>query len=115
MKQKKKLKELTIKDNFMFGAVMSDEENKESRDMEERFMILEEMLQEERAEGKEEGKAEGKAEGQVEYILELLEELGPVPEELCDKLMQETDLTVLKGWFRAARKAETIDHFLEMI
>ena len=27
MKRKKQLKELTIKDNFMFGAVMMDEEN----------------------------------------------------------------------------------------
>lgn len=27
MAKKKTLKELTLKDNFMFGAVMSDEEN----------------------------------------------------------------------------------------
>lgn len=27
MKQRKQLKELTIKDNFMFGAVMMEEEN----------------------------------------------------------------------------------------
>ena len=27
MRRKKQLKELTIKDNFMFGAVMMDEEN----------------------------------------------------------------------------------------
>lgn len=27
MRQRKKLQELTIKDNFMFGAVMMDEEN----------------------------------------------------------------------------------------
>lgn len=27
MKQRKKLQDLTIKDNFMFGAVMIDEEN----------------------------------------------------------------------------------------
>ncbi|MDY2812584.1 MAG: hypothetical protein SOU03_01325 [Dorea sp.] len=27
MKQRKKLKELTLKDNFLFGAVMMEEEN----------------------------------------------------------------------------------------
>ena len=27
MKRKKQLKELTLKDNFMFGAVMMEEEN----------------------------------------------------------------------------------------
>ena len=27
MKQRKQLKELTLKDNFMFGAVMMEEEN----------------------------------------------------------------------------------------
>lgn len=52
MKRKRCLRELTIKDNFMFGAVMMDENNcKGSREMEERFMILEEMLKEERDAG----------------------------------------------------------------
>ena len=38
---------------------------KESREMEERFMIFEEMLKEERAEGREEGLEEGRKEGLV--------------------------------------------------
>lgn len=98
-------------DEFVRQLQKSVESVRESREMEERFMILEEMLREERAEGK----AEGKAEGQEECILELLEEMGPVPEELYDKIREERDLTVLKRWFHAAVKAESIAHFLESI
>ena len=33
--------------------------------------------------------AEGRVEGKAESIIELLEELGPVPEELRKKIMKE--------------------------
>ena len=102
MKRRKKLQELTIKDNFMFGAVMCDEKNckkflkfvgadlqestedyedefvkelqksvvhvKTSREMEERFMLLELMLKDEHKAGK----IEGKIEASIENLLELL-------------------------------------------
>lgn len=106
-----------FEDAFVDRLQRSVEEIKGSREMEERFMILEEMLREERmegkAEGRAEGKAEGKAEGQAEYILEVLENLGPVPEEQHDKIMEEHDLTVLKKWFLAAVKADSIEQFLK--
>ncbi len=66
MKRRKTLQELTIKDNFMFGAVMCNEQNckrfleialgfpiekwrsvtsiKRSREMESRYMIFKEMV-----------------------------------------------------------------------
>ena len=47
-------------------------------------MVLEEMLLAERREGKAEGKAED--------ILSLLEEAGFVPEELAQKIWEETGL-----------------------
>ena len=50
-------------------------EVKASRDMEARYMVLEEMLQDERA--------EGRAEGRAEAILDILEDLpGAVTENL---------------------------------
>ena len=57
------------------------------------------------------GKAEGLLEGKAESILELLEELGPVPEELRKKIMDERDLNTLKGWLKLAAKTSSVENF----
>lgn len=91
-------------DEFVRQLQKSVRNIKESREMEEKFMIFEEMLQDERAEGKAEGKAED--------ILELLEELGAVPDDLRVRIMSERDLAVLKGWHKKAARADSIQQFL---
>ena len=48
-------------DEFVKRLQTSVQRVKESRRMEEKFMLREEMLRDERAEGRAEGKAEGKA------------------------------------------------------
>ena len=53
---------------------------KTSREMEEKFMVLEEMLREERREGRVQGKAE--------EIISFLTDLGFVPEELSQKILK---------------------------
>ena len=154
MSERRKLQELTIKDNFMFGAVMVDEELcreflelalgfkflkyvkagldestedfqddfvqrlqdavrnvKASREMEERYMLLEELLKEER----ENGRIEGKAEGKAESILELLSDLGEVPEELRKKILGEKDLDILKSYLKKASASKTIEEFQKLI
>lgn len=196
MGQKKQLKELTIRDNFMFGAVMMEEENcrrflelalgfliervevsreksivyhpeykgvrldvyakdekntrynvemqvakrpelgkrvryyhghfeddfvrtlqetihriRISREMEERCMIFEEMLRDERAEGRAEGRIEGIAGG----ILDLLGDLGNVSDEVCDRIRNEKNLDTLTDWLKAAAKAGSIEDFLNQI
>ena len=68
-------------------------------------MIFEEMLRDERAEGKAEGKAEA--------VLELLEELGDVPESLGSKIATENDLELLTKWLRLAAKANSLNEFLD--
>ena len=69
------------------------------------------------AEGRELGITEGRelgiTEGKAESILELLEELGEVPEELRDRVKKEVDLVVLKNWLRIAAKVESIEDFVE--
>ena len=72
---------------------------KESREMEERFMILEEMLRDERAAGRREGLQEGELNGQRAMLRSFLEDLGSIPPELEKKLFEESDATVLKNWF----------------
>ena len=77
---------------------------KSNREMEERFMIFEEMLREERAEGRVESKAEA--------VLEILEDLGVIPEYVREKIMNEKDLQTLTRWLKLAAKAGSFEEFL---
>ena len=92
---------------------------KASREIEERYMLLEELLKEEREngriEGKAEGKVEGKVEGKAESILELLSDLGEVPEELRKKILGEKDLDILKSYLKKASASKTIEEFQKLI
>ena len=49
--------------------------------------------------------------GKAESIIELLEELGPVPEELRKKIMKERDAETLKGWLKLAAKVASVEDF----
>ena len=76
---------------------------KTSREMEEKFMVLEEMLREERREGRVQGKAE--------EIISFLTDLGFVPEELSQKILKEKDLSLLSGYLKLAARAESLEQF----
>lgn len=56
---------------------------------------------------------EGKQEGKAEAVLELLEDLGTVPQELKKIILEQSDLDVLRRWLKLAAKAETIEEFKE--
>lgn len=84
-------------------------ELKKQREMEARYMTVEELLKSR----EKEGRAEGLVEGRAEAILELLEETGTVPETLREKILTEKDLELLKKWNRLAAKAVTIVEFTE--
>lgn len=55
----------------------------------------------------------GKIEGKAESILELLEEKGNIPEDLKNTIYSETSYEILKGWLKAASKAENIEEFVK--
>ncbi len=82
---------------------------KQSREMEDRFMLFQEMLREEHAEGKAEGMLLGKAED----ILELLKEFDTLPDEVHERILTETNLEQLKIWLKLAAKANSLEQFLE--
>ena len=84
---------------------------KASREMEERYMLLEEMLKEERESGRSEGKAEGKA----ETILAFLFGLGEISGELREKILNEKNLDILDFYIEKAVLANTIDEFQKLI
>ena len=52
-------------------------------------------------------------EGKADSILELLEDLGEIPEEIQIKITTEKDLQILNKWLKAAAKADSMKEFLE--
>ena len=101
--------ETDFEDDFVEKLQNTIRRIKSNREMEERFMIFEEMLRDERAEGK----AEGIAEAVLEMLLELMNDLGEIPDELRNRITSEKDLETLKKWHRLAARSESLDEFLE--
>ena len=56
---------------------------------------------------------EGIAEGRSQSILLLLSLRGPVPEWLKERILSETNLSVLEDWIRTAGETSSIEGFLE--
>ena len=181
------LKNLTIKNNFMFAAVMSDEENckgflervlpikvdhveilkdgrcivflntrgenskdvpkelvsflkfvhadlkesqkdfqddyvrqvqksvthiRESREMEERFMLLELLLEDERREGQKQGEEEGQLKMAKEMLEMTLSRLGQLPSSLLEVLHQQQDIEIIKSWMQTALTVQSLDEFI---
>ena len=89
---------------------------KGSREMEERFMIFEEMLKEERAEGFAKGREEGLQEGRstlIEPLLLFLQSFGDIPEEVLEQIQAQQDMEVLKNWMQTAFRSKTLEEFVQ--
>lgn len=64
---------------------------------------------------RQEGYEDGKAEGKAESILELLDEIGEIPEDIRMQILAQKDLAVLSKWLKQAAKAESIEEFVKEI
>lgn len=60
-----------------------------------------------------EGRAEGRAEGERQSVLELLEDMGKIPEDIQDRIRAEENTETLRRWLKAAAKATSFDDFRE--
>ena len=76
---------------------------KQNRGVEERYMLLEEMMWNERQ--------EGKIEGKQEFLFTALESKFSVPSELKEKIMSETDIEKLNLWFQFSLKVSSLEEF----
>mgnify|MGYP004476877913 CR=1 FL=1 len=103
--------EISTTDPFVRHLQDSIDKIKQNRGMEERYMLLEEMMRNERQEGKIEGKLEGNAEGKQEFLLTALESKFSVPSELKEKIMSETDIEKLNLWFQISFKVSSLEEF----
>ncbi len=114
-------------DSFIKRVQTAVRNVKASREMEEQYMLLEELIKEERehalaegrelglSEGRELGLTEGISRGQISSILELLSYLGEVPEEIKEAVSEENDPEVLKLYLRQAAAAKSMDDFRQFL
>lgn len=88
---------------------------KASREMEEQYMLLEELIKEEREQALAEGRELGVTEGRISDILERLSDLGTVPEDIQKRISEEKDQEILKLYLRKAFMAKSLDDFRQAI
>ena len=86
---------------------------KTDRKMGERYMIFEEMLREEKQEGRQEGRIEGRIEATQEAVLELLEDLGELPNVIRDRIAELENLEDLKALHKIAARTDSLQAFAE--
>ena len=80
---------------------------KQSREMEQRYMLLQELI--------DAGRSEGERKKQIANILTLLKHKGTVSETLRSKITEETDLGVLERWFELAIETDSVEQFAREI
>ena len=56
-----------------------------------------------------------KTEGKAEAVIELLEDLGELPDSLKTCIMEQTDTELLRKWLKVAAKATSIDEFEQAV
>ena len=95
------------KDTFVKQLQDSIQRVKQNREMERQYMLLEDLLKEER-------KAEV-IKIRREDIMEYLEELGEISEELYNRVMSETRVDILIHMFKDAVKADSLEEFEKSI
>lgn len=76
---------------------------------EEEFIASEKELS--YADGEAKGEAKGEARGRSEAVLELLEELGEVPDALSCEILNQKNLDVLKRWLKLSARAASVEEF----
>lgn len=70
-------------------------------------MLLEEMMEEERAQGEAQGMARG--------VLTILKTHGDIPGDIQERILNEKDLKLLDQWFSLALSVKNVDEFLKMM
>ena len=111
-------------DSYVRQLQQSVDDTKKSRQMEERFMMIEELMQEEFQAGKTEGRIEGKEEGMAEglaqgadalraAIFDILEIRKLLTDPARHLLEKTTDIEILKTMIHAAMSCGNTEEFLE--
>ena len=106
---------INIDDEYVKGLQRTIRRIKESRELEQEFMTWDDIRRDARLEGKLEGIVEGRKEGMRESVMDLLKELGTIPEDIRSRIMSETKENDLKLMIKAASKASSFEEFRNKI
>lgn len=115
-KDKKQLEKVMEENREAYSNI--DSETRELLEVVAKIRIPEEYKMAERKEERfnvckawADNRLEGKLEGKQEMILELLEDYGQVSEDVRNKIMQESDIHILKEWCKLAAHSATVEEF----
>lgn len=61
------------------------------------------------------GREEGRAEGKAESIIDLLNDIGELPDSLENLIMKQTDAQTLQKWLKLAARANSVEEFEKSI
>lgn len=61
------------------------------------------------------GRAEGVLQRSQQVILDILEDLGDIPEDISDRINREEDLETLRRWLKAAARTESFPAFRDIM
>ena len=84
---------------------------KQNRSMEERYMLLEEMMRNEKQKGIQEGIQQGSQQMLVQCLVDFLEIKFSVSDTMVKKIESETDICKLQAWFQLSLKVSSIEEF----
>lgn len=101
-----------FQDDYVRQVQKSVTHIRESREMEERFMLLELLLEDERRERQKQGEEEGQLKMAKEMLEMTLSRLGRLPNSLLETLHQQQDIERLKAWMQTALTAQSLDEFI---
>ena len=96
-------KEISTADPFVRHVQNTIDTIKQDRSMEERYMLLEEMMRNE--------KQEGRQEIAVQFLLDSLNSKFSVSTALSKKISSETDMNKLQSWFQLSLKVTSLEDF----
>ena len=96
-------KEISTTDPFVRHLQNAIDTIKQDRSMEERYMLLEEMMRNE--------KQEGRQEIAVQFLLDSLNSKFSVSTALSKKISSETDMNKLQSWFQLSLKVTSLEDF----
>lgn len=96
-------KEISTADPFVRHLQNTIDTIKQDRSMEERYMLLEEMMRNE--------KQEGRQEIAVQFLLDSLNSKFSVSTALSKKISSETDMNKPQSWFQLSLKVTSLEDF----
>lgn len=96
-------KEISTADPFVRHLQNTIDTIKQDRSMEERYMLLEEMMRNE--------KQEGRQEIAVQFLLDSLNSKFSVSTALSKKISSETDMNKLQSWFQPSLNVTSLEDF----